>query len=170
MGRAHDKMNADPDLAALVGRAKASDSPSVLGADTIGMDLPLGREPKPGRGSIIEVHTCAPIPGRMAQALEEAAEVCEFVEANGAVNARLIQLTYAGPASGLVGYTWEHENWVDPTRAWGGLAPGAFGQADGRHRLTIRLRIGPGNSVLSAVRAGYRSSTRHWMSSSAVGA
>jgi hypothetical protein len=36
--------------------------------------------------------------------------VCEFVEANGAVNARAIQLTYAGMASGLTALTWEVEN------------------------------------------------------------
>jgi len=39
-----------------------------------------------------------------------AAEVCEFLEANGALNARLLQLTYAGMASGMTALTWEVEN------------------------------------------------------------
>jgi hypothetical protein len=39
-----------------------------------------------------------------------ACHTSEFVEANGAVNARLIQLTYAGLGSGLTILTWELEN------------------------------------------------------------
>ena len=46
----------------------------------------------------------------MEEAISEAAEVCEFVEADGAVNARLLQLTYAGLGSGLTILTWELEN------------------------------------------------------------
>jgi hypothetical protein len=46
----------------------------------------------------------------MDEAIAQAAAVCEFVEANGAVNARLLQLTYAGLASGMTAITWELEN------------------------------------------------------------
>ena len=112
MGRAFDKLNADPDLAAFSSRAKASESPSQIGPESIGMEVPIGRPAKPGRGSIIEVHSSMPKPGRMEQVVVESAEVCEFVEANGAVNARLVQLTYAGPISGMTALTWEHESWA----------------------------------------------------------
>ena len=41
----------------------------------------------------------------MEEVVAQAAEVCEFVEANGAVNARLLQLTYAGLASGMTAFS-----------------------------------------------------------------
>ena len=62
--------------------------------------MPLGRTPKAGRGAILEVHTSHVNPGRLEDALTESAEVCAFVEDHGAVNARCIQLTDAGMASG----------------------------------------------------------------------
>ena len=88
----------------------AANSPTVLTAQAMGMELPLGRTPKAGKGSILEVHSSRINPGRMEEAISEAAEVCDFVEANGAVNARLSQLTYAGLGSGLTIFTWEVEN------------------------------------------------------------
>jgi hypothetical protein len=112
MGRAFDKLNTDPELAAFSSRVKAQGSPTVIGSESIGMEVPNGRTAKPGRGSIIEVHSSTPKPGRMEQVVVESAEVCEFVEAHGAVNARLVQLTYAGPMSGLTALTWEHESWA----------------------------------------------------------
>jgi len=36
------------------------------------------------------------VPGRIAEVISQAAEICEFVESNGADNARLVQLSYAG--------------------------------------------------------------------------
>ena len=112
MGRAFDRLSADEELTALASRAKAVGSPSLIGSESIGMELPIGRDAKPGRGPIIEVHSSMPKPGRMEQVLVESAEVCEFVEAHGAVNARLVQLTYAGPISGMTALTWEHESWA----------------------------------------------------------
>ncbi|MEQ1788380.1 MAG: hypothetical protein ABL966_15115, partial [Acidimicrobiales bacterium] len=67
MGRAFDKLNADPEVAAFSIRAKAAGSPSVIGAETIGMEVPIGRTPKSGRGNIVEVHSSTPKPGRMEQ-------------------------------------------------------------------------------------------------------
>jgi hypothetical protein len=85
------------------------------------LEIPLGRDPKQGQGGILEVHTGRPSPGRMEEAVTHAAEVCEFVEANGALNARLLQLTYAGMASGMTAFTWEVENMAAQARlgsAW----------------------------------------------------
>ena len=110
LGRAFDALGEDAELQAVMARVNASDSPTVLTAQAMGMELPLGRSPKAGRGSILEVHSSRINPGRMEDAISEAAEVCEFVEANGAVNARLLQLTYAGLGSGLTIFTWEVEN------------------------------------------------------------
>ena len=110
LGRAFDALGQDAELQALMTRVNAPNSPTVLTAQAMGMELPLGRTPKAGKGSILEVHTSRLNPGRMEEAISQAAEVCEFVEANGAVNARLLQLTYAGLGSGLTAFTWEVEN------------------------------------------------------------
>ena len=90
-------------------------------AASMGMEVPLGRTPKSGTGAILEVHTSAVSPGRMEEVISQAAEVCDFVEANGAVNARLLQLTNAGLGSGMTILTWELENMVAHARlgsAW----------------------------------------------------
>jgi len=110
LGKAFDELNTDVELQALVTRLSGSASPSVVTSQSMGMVVPIGREPKQGRGSILEIHTSRVNPGRMEEVLSQAAETCEFVEANGAVNARLLQLTYAGMASGMAALSWELEN------------------------------------------------------------
>jgi hypothetical protein len=55
----------------------------------------------------------------MAEFLGDAAEVCAFVEANGGINARVLQLTYAGMSSGLTSLIWEHETMAAQTRMAG---------------------------------------------------
>jgi hypothetical protein len=114
---ASDALNEDTELQALLNRLNAPGSPIVITSQSMGMEMPIGRTPKAGRGSILEVHTLHVTPGRVEDAIAEAAEVCAFVEANGAVNARLIQLTYAGLASGLMALTCEHENMRAHARA-----------------------------------------------------
>jgi hypothetical protein len=111
MGRAFDAMNADPELQTLTMKLNDPASPTVLTSVSMGMELPIGREPKQGRGNLLEVHTNRVTPGQMEEFLSQAAEVCAFVESNGAVNARVIQLTYAGMASGMTAFCWEIENW-----------------------------------------------------------
>jgi ribose 5-phosphate isomerase A len=58
---------------------------------------PDGREVA---GSLLKADNCLGNPGRMEEVISQSVDVCDFVEANGAVNARLIQLTYAGLGSG----------------------------------------------------------------------
>ena len=60
-------------------------------------------------------------PGRLEEFLTDAVEVCEFAEANGAVNARVIELTYAGLASGMVAFCWELERHERARQDVGGL-------------------------------------------------
>jgi hypothetical protein len=110
MGRAADALGADAELQAFVTRLNGPKSPSVITSQSMGMEVPIGRTPKSGTGSILEVHTSRVNPGRMEEVVSQAVEVCEFVEANGAVNARLLQLTYAGLGSGLTILAWELEN------------------------------------------------------------
>jgi len=117
LGAAFDALGDDAELQALLARLSAPGSPTMLTSQSMGIEMPLGRTPKAGRGSILEVHTSHINPGRAQDAVTEAAEVCAFVEDNGAVNARCIQLTYAGMASGMVALIWEHENMAAQARA-----------------------------------------------------
>ena len=117
LGAASDALNEDIQIQALLNRLNAPDSPIVITSQSMGMEMPIGRTPRAGRGSLLEVHTLHVTPGRAADAIAEAAEVCDFMESNGAVNARLLQLTYAGVASGLMAITCEHENMRAHARA-----------------------------------------------------
>ena len=110
LGAAFDAMADDAELMAYTMRLNSPGSPTAITSQSMVMEIPLGREPKEGRGGVLEVHTGKPFPGRMEDAVMQAAEVCAFVEANGALNARLLQLTYAGMASGMTAITWELEN------------------------------------------------------------
>lgn len=125
LGRAADALGADGELQAFVTRLSGPKSPTVLISQSMGMEVPIGRTPKAGTGSIVEVHTSRVNPGRMEEVISQSVEVCDFVEANGAVNARLIQLTYAGLGSGLTILAWELENMEAHARlgsAWFGKA------------------------------------------------
>ena len=117
MGAAIDAMADSAELQALVARLNGPGSPVMITSQSMGIDIPLGRTPKAGRGSILEVHTSHVNPGRFDDAVAESAEVCAFVEDNGALNARCIQLTYAGMASGMLALVWEHENMAAQARA-----------------------------------------------------
>jgi hypothetical protein len=117
LATAFDALADDTELQALLSRLSAPGSPTLITSQSMAMEMPIGRTPKAGRGSILEVHTLHITPGRAEDAITEAAEVCAFVEDNGAVNARLIQLTYAGLASGLMALTCEHENMRAQARA-----------------------------------------------------
>ena len=121
LATAFDALNADVELQALLNRLNGSQSPIVMTSQSMGMEMLTGHTPKAGRGRILEVHTLRVTPGRTEEAVADSAEACAFVEANGAVNARLIQLTYAGLASGLMAFTCEHENMRSQARvgeAW----------------------------------------------------
>ena len=121
LGEAFDALGNDAELQALLSRLSAPGSPTLLLSQSMGIEMPLGRTPKAGRGGVLEVHTSRINPGRAQDVVTEAAEVCAFVEENGAINARCIQLTYAGMASGMVALIWEHQNMAAQARtgaAW----------------------------------------------------
>jgi len=125
LGRVFDELADDTELQAFMTRLNGTGSPTVITSQNMAMEMPIGRTPKAGKGGILEVHTGRVNPGRMEEVISQSAEVCEFVEANGAVNARLLQLTYAGPASGMTAFTWELEN----MRAHAHMAAAWFSQA-----------------------------------------
>lgn len=108
-GDSFDQMNGNADVMAITARTHHPDSPSMITSQNMAIELPV-RTPKAGQGGVLEVHTISVHPGRMDDFLAQSVDVCDFVEANGAVNARILQLTYAGAASGMVALTWEYEN------------------------------------------------------------
>ena len=121
LGAAFDALVNDTELQALVSRLHAPGSPTILTSQSMGMEMDIGHTSNGGRGNILEAHTSRINPGRAEDAVTEAREVCAFVEKNGAMNARCVQLTYAGMASGMVALIWEHENMAAQARtatAW----------------------------------------------------
>lgn len=111
----------DQEMQSLFGRAQAADSPVVIEQQSLATEVPLGRTPRSGRGSVVEVHVSRPTPGQLEAALAMARRVCDFVEANGALNARLFQLGYSGAGSGSLMSSWEFNDikaWAKVTRAW----------------------------------------------------
>jgi hypothetical protein len=110
MGKAFDELSGDVELQAFMTRLNGPGSPTVITSQSMGFEVPTGRTPKPGRGAVVDIHTLRIVPGRMEEVISQSAEICDFVEANGAVNARLIQLSYAGLSSGLAALVWEQEN------------------------------------------------------------
>jgi hypothetical protein len=110
LGQAFDAMSDDSELQAFQARLNSPTSPTTILSTSMGVEVPLGRTPKAGKGGVLSVHTSRVHPGRMEDALALASEACEFVEANGAVNARMFQLTYAGMSTGMFAFIWEVEN------------------------------------------------------------
>jgi hypothetical protein len=109
-GQAFDAMGDDSELQAFQARLNGPTSPTTIVSTSMGVEVPLGRTPTAGKGGVLSVHTSRVVPGRLEDALAVAGEACEFVEANGAVNARLFQLSYAGMATGMFAFIWEVEN------------------------------------------------------------
>lgn len=107
MGRAFDAMNADPDLNKIRGSVAGL---STITSTAMGYELPTGYTSKGGRGTVLEIHNFQVKPGRMEEFLATAAESCAFIEANGGLNATVLQLAYAGLATGLACLAWQHEN------------------------------------------------------------
>ncbi|HZU80282.1 MAG TPA: hypothetical protein VE991_10245 [Acidimicrobiales bacterium] len=109
-----DEAARDHEMQTLFARAQAADSPVVLEQQSLATEIPLGRTPRTGRGTVLEIHVTRPTPGRFDETLAMAGRVAELVERHGARNARVFQLGYAGICSGMLMSSWE----CDSVRAW----------------------------------------------------
>ena len=105
-----DKTAGDQELAALAERLDHEDSPVMIEANSLGAEIPLDRPVKAGRGSAIQAYLSRPLPGRFEGALDLARQAFDFVEANGAVNARLFTLITAGSMTDALVASWEFES------------------------------------------------------------
>lgn len=122
LGRAMQEMSTDPELQGFTTRVMGPNAPTVMISDTLVADIPTGYKSKGGHGALIESHLSRPLPGNMEAALALCADVCRFVEANGAVNARTFQILAGGAMTGLWGVSWEVGDWVKYAQlatAWG---------------------------------------------------
>ena len=120
---------ADSEMQALLARLRSKDSPVVIEQQTLAAEIPLGRTTNPTRGSVVEVHASRATPGRLEDVMAMGRRVCDFVEANGATNARSFQLTHAGLGTGTLLTSWEFPN----LRAWGKAADAWESEAEGQN-------------------------------------
>ncbi|HUC35534.1 MAG TPA: hypothetical protein VMR97_00255 [Acidimicrobiales bacterium] len=114
-GAFQERLMADSEMQSILSRVRSAESPVTLEQQSIAGEIPLGRTPKAGRGSVVEVHVSTVTPGRLEDVLALGRRVCDFVEANGALNARNFQMAYAGTGTGMMMASWEHES----LSAWG---------------------------------------------------
>lgn len=108
-GEVGDAINNDAEFQAFVSRVSAVDAPSEIIQFNSATEVPL-RQNNPTLGTIVEIHVTRPIPERFQQGLEVATRLCELIEARGATNARLFNLSFSGMGTGLQVLSWEHEN------------------------------------------------------------
>ncbi len=110
-----EKMATDDEMQSILARLRSADSPVTIEQISLASELPTGRKTKAGKGTVIEVHASRATPGRIEDALALGIRCCDFVEANGATNARLFQLGYAGLGVDTMVTSWEYAN----QKAWG---------------------------------------------------
>jgi hypothetical protein len=97
-------------MSALMDRLDHEDSPTMLLSQSLGVEMPLDRPMKAGRGSVIQAYLSRPIPGRFEGVFDLARRAFDFVEAHGAMNCHLYTLMGAGMMSDAMGVSWELEN------------------------------------------------------------
>jgi len=123
-----DAVGTDEEMQALLARLRAKDSPIVIEQHTLATEIPLGRTPNPIRGTVVEVHASRAVPGRLEDVMAMGRRVCDFVEANGATNARSFQLSHAGLGTDTLLTSWEFPS----LRAWGKAADAWTTDAEGQ--------------------------------------
>jgi hypothetical protein len=142
-----DRLNADSETEALLDRVTDDTSPIVMESTSIGIDIPLGRAAVAGRGHVVEAHVSRVKPGRFEGALELANVAFDFLEANGAVGCRLMQLQDAGMMSECLVASWEFED----SRTAGKMADAYF--SDLAAQPVLQLMMGA-DSPITTVTSG----------------
>ena len=124
-----DATAGDAELDALLNRISAEKSPIVIESQSLASEIPLDRKTKTGHGVYVESYISRPLPGRFEAALDLARQVFDFVEAHGAVNARLHQLAMAGSLSEATVASWEFQTLTAQGAATDAFATDPAGQA-----------------------------------------
>jgi hypothetical protein len=132
-----DEAAGDSELQAFVDRLGSPESPITMLSQSVGIDVPLARTQRSGRGSIVEVYLMRVHTGGLAAYLESTARWCDLVEQNGAIVARAITLVHAGSQTGLYASVAEYAD----NRSWGRAAEAVYGSPAGQ-QLTAELDSG----------------------------
>lgn len=109
-GAFSDAMRNDTDVQSIQLRVMDVNSPVTIVNQSLITEIPTGRTPAPGRGSVVEVYVSKPMPGKYEKAVEEGLTACEVVEKAGAMNARIGVISFSGMGQGLTIASWE---WAD---------------------------------------------------------
>jgi hypothetical protein len=118
-GAASDHYGADPEAQTFMLQLQEEANPSTLEQVNVCVEIPI-RESKGGRGSIVALYVSKVHPGALEAALELGAKACEFVEAQGALDARIFTLIGSGSGTGMTMTMWE----LDSMRAYAKVIDG----------------------------------------------
>ncbi len=147
-GEFMDSLNADAELEALMNRVDRDDSPVVMQAMSVGTVIDLGRSGPTERGAYVEAYISRANPGRFTAALELGATVFDFVEACGATNCRLSQLSTSGSLTECLVASWE----LDSMKSLGRLGDTFGTDAEGQRIMEILMATdGPITPVASGI-------------------
>jgi hypothetical protein len=105
-----DEMRNDTDVQSLQMRVMEANSPVTIVNQSLVTEIPTGRTPAPGQGTVVEVYVSKPLPGKYEKAIEDGITACEVVESAGAMNARIGAINFSGMGQGLTIASWE---WAD---------------------------------------------------------
>lgn len=115
-GEAMDRQQGDGEAEAFLLRLQEPSNPSTVTSVAVASEISL-RESKGGRGPVMAIYVTKVHPGGLERALELGTRTNAFVEAHGAVNARLFNLIGAGSSAGLYTTTWEFDTVAGYTKA-----------------------------------------------------
>jgi hypothetical protein len=136
-GAFSDEANADNEVQALVEHLNSPGSPITMLSQSVGIDVPLNRTQKTGRGSVVEVFLIRVKTGGLSAYLESTARYCDLVEQHGAVATRAITLVHAGSQSGLYASVAEYPD----NKTWGRAAEALYTSPAGQ-QLSADLDAG----------------------------
>lgn len=105
-----DEMGNDTDAQSLQMRVMEPNSPVTVVNQSLVTEIPTGRTPAPGRGTVVEVYVSKPLPGKYEDAIADGVTACDVVESAGAMNARIGAINFSGMGQGLTIASWE---WAD---------------------------------------------------------
>ena len=146
-GEAMDRQQADEEFQVFMLRLQEPNNPSTVTSVVVASELPL-REAKGGQGPVSAVYATRINPGGLERSLEIGARVNAFVEAHGAVNARLFNVIGGGSGPGLYVSSWEFENVRSYAKAIGAFGTEPEGQAIA---VTVTAVDAPNMLVFEAV-------------------
>jgi hypothetical protein len=123
-----DALYRDGEYEALMARIDAPDSPVTIESRSLTADVPLDRQGPTPHGGVIEVYLSRLVPGRFEACRRLAADLFDFLEAHGASNCRLGQLSHAGVSTRALVASWEFQTMKERGAATDAVGTNPAGQ------------------------------------------